>query len=1064
MGTSNKVRGFSFFWIKLPLVIVLLLSTCQYVCGQAWMQGYNFRKIINIDKSKVQGSLNLLNFNVLIELEFPELKNLSGCRRSIFDHGRLPVSFALKNAPTVPIGFQIDSYDPDVGRLYCWVQIAELIAGNNPGLNELYFYYGGNTLHNPASEESRGIWSSGYQQVWHMDLGAYPATSFSALHSVGNDVVGNPAMNAANFVPGFIGTGTAFNGTSDAMSAPIDTNRKLNVSAWIKLAQYGKEQVILTNDSAGNGYRIRVNAQGKLVFDIILSGSVNSHIAFETLPEQTWTYICVIFDGMLKRIYINGLYKGGGVAPVLKKDAGGTIKIGSSRQNEHYFKGFIDELRIANIARTLEWVSTEYRNQFDPSGFICVSAEEVNPLQTIDVNEFTGGTGTDDWRNEHNWSLGQLPDMYSNIIIKANKEVQLSIGEPASINRLTLESGAKLVLVSNLEVNCNVQIDSTAVIVLNEQVNLTFKNDVVNNGIISGQQNGLLLFSGAKPLQSFSGTGTANVSALELKQALPDQVLQLNAQIDVSRQVKLTRGILNSNEQLTLLAKGPGTYAVLMPFDNHDTHITGKVKVQQYIDGNFSSPSTARGWWLLSSPVYHTTEHFLQHDFSAIQRSIFVTGPGGAINGFDPSPNNGSTIYTHHQELPGTLSQKYKGIANMNSSVMTGKGFYVFSRGSRLAPNAFEHQIQHAPFSNPQPYLLTHKGELFTDELQMNLFNRNMGEPGDGFNLLGNPYAWPVSWGGLKKLNVLPFIWVFDPKNNAYRVTDDADYVIHTGTGFFVRVSTGNASGEVTFMRESKNTGMTTLTGNRIASADQQARLKQKKAKTKLKVELKKDDLTDDYILMMQPEGNDEITDADALKIGEGYLSVSSLTTEGIKLAIDERKAGLSQKKIQLFIKGWITGTYTLKLSGSLNNDEQITLIDHYLDKSMVVKNGELLYSFYLDIANKDTYGEKRFALLVQPLPEIHNAYKGDEKEILRYPNPVNDIIHIKSSSKRYDNLKVLVRNIDGSLMWSRELLQLEPGIPLQLPFHQFMKGVYILQLIDLKKSRTVTTFKILKN
>jgi len=133
-----------------------------------------------------------------------------------------------------------------------------------------------------------------------------------------------------------------------------------------------------------------------------------------------------------------------------------------------------------------------------------------------------------------------------------------------------------------------------------------------------------------------------------------------------------------------------------------------------------------------------------------------------------------------------------------------GKGFFVFSRGNRMLPNAYQQQIQSPPFANAEPYVITYTGRLFTGDLTVEVFNSNKGEEGDGFNLVGNPYAAPIKWGSLIKNNIGPFIWLFDPLNNTYRASLDPNELIPPGTGFFIRVIEGEAKGSIGFTEKSK--------------------------------------------------------------------------------------------------------------------------------------------------------------------------------------------------------------------------------------------------------------------
>jgi len=1059
-----------FFWIKHFVVLLLVITTSQFVSAQVWMQGYNFRKKITIDKSRIPGTSNLLNFNILIELDAADLKYSLGCGDGLTHASGLPISFASKAQSAVPIGFQVDSYDPVAGKLRCWVQIAELIAAVNPGTNEIYFYYGGKEMHNPLSEESRAIWPTNYRQVWHMNLDSGPATSFSANHSNGNNAIGNSGMNAVNFVPGVVGTGVLFNGATDYMGAAVDNERTMCISVWVKLAQLGKEQVILANNTETNGYRVKISAQGKVVFDILNMGVVNTHSSTEAISVNSWTYLTVIFMGNLKRIYINGQFKGGGGSPSSTGGVGETLIIGRSKQSTDYFNGIIDELRIANTERSTSWMLTEYRNQLHPVDFISVSSQEVNPVQVSTANEFTGANGTNSWHDEGNWSFGRLPGEYTDVLVPAGKEVQINLGSMISINSLTLGHAATMVLNGDLEVNCLAELAASSSVHLKDNVRLSFKNDLLNNGaIISGQNSGTLVFNSNSSLQTVSGTGSVTIARLELGLALPSHTLLLNAKINISKHLILLKGILNANDQLTLLARGNNDYAAVMPVENvHQTRIIGNVNIQQFIDGDFSAPATARGWWLLSSPVYHSVNGIQEYNLHAIKQSVFVTGPGGTMNGFDASPNNRSTIYTHDQALPGTLSQKYTGVPGIGVSLPFGKGVYVFSRGSRTEPNAYEHQVLKAPFSNPKPYMLIHKGQLFTGELKVDVFSNNVGAEGDGYNLLGNPYASPITWGSLQKTNVLPFVWVFDPKNNAYLVTDHSTYVIQAGSGFFVKVSNGSSSGSITFTEKAKTVTTSVTRFSEVVSSHKQEKLNRNAAiraevvATEIKVGLKKDDLSDEYRLIFRTSGNNGITDADAQKIGEGHLSISGLAVNGHKLAIDEREGDTSIKNIQLFVKGWKSGVYSLSLKMSLNNDEQITLFDHYLNKRIPVGQREYFYPFSIDMENGATHGKGRFSLSVESRGKTKPA--DERKAIFLYPNPVNDVIYLRSTHQTWRNLKVLVRAITGHVIWKGELPLLGPAAAVQLPYHQFTRGLYILQLIDQKTNKTIASFKVLKN
>ncbi|TKC60023.1 hypothetical protein FBD94_13955 [Pedobacter hiemivivus] len=1044
------------FWFKRIIVLLLVVITYENVRGQSWMPGYNFRKKITIDKSMIGGGANLLDFPVLIELEDHDLKQSTGCVHLSKNNKELDISFASANQSSLPINFQLDSYDALKGKLVCWLRIKELIAIGNVGANEFYLYYGSMQTHNPLSAESRATWGNAYQNVWHINPDLAPATTRSANQSSGNDMIGDPTMSLTNFHQGKIGSGLQFNGLTTSMQAAPDTNVNVYVTLWLKLNQIGAEQVILASDTLDNGFQLTIDAEGFILF-------LGRKSTVALVPD-IWYYIGVMYNSQRKEIYINGVYKSGDAKLNFPTKNVGRLSIGKSKQGDRYFNGMIDELRMLRVARQKEWLGAEYRNQLNPTAFVNISSQEMNPIQIPLVNEFTGANGTNNWADEGNWSYGKLPEPYANVNIKAGKELRTPAGNRVMVNGLILEAGARLLLGGDLEVNCKAHIGLSSSIALDEGIRLVFKNDVVNNGAILLNENiGTLTFGADQSLQTFSGSGSCKVSRLEIDLASGTVLLQTT--IKVSKELALIKGILNANGNLTMLSTGPGNYATLMPIQNTSVaNVIGNVIVQQFIAGDFLAPATARNWWLLSSPVYQSLTEPKWYSLNAIQQSIFVTGKGGVNNGFDLSPNNNATIYTHDQSLPGSLSQKYISIATMGSNVPLGRGFYVFSRGSKTEPNAYVHQIQTTPFSNPKPYTLSYSGKLFTGELRVALHNRNTGGEGDGYNLLGNPYASALVWANLQKINVGPFLWVFDTKNNAYRVTGDPEYIIPPGTGFFVKVSNGNSSGELMFTEQAKYGAAPATFSRRISSIEKVTNLAQYDEKSTLKITLNKEGLSDDYILTLHPSGNNEINDADAAKIGEGYLSISGLATNGNKLSIDERATDTGRRVIKLFVKGWTTGAYTLKFNATFNNHEKLTLIDHYLNVEYPITTDESVHHFSIDTEVGPSYGKERFSLLLEPVKITKPINELTDKPFLFYPNPINELLYLKAVNQTWRNLKVLIRTLSGEVVWRNELAVLEPGIPVQLSCSQLMKGIYILQLIDQTRNKTITSFKILKN
>ena len=60
------------------------------------------------------------------------------------------------------------------------------------------------------------------------------------------------------------------------------------------------------------------------------------------------------------------------------------LYLGARSGPADYYIGLLDEVRLSNIARSSNWITTEYNNQYEPSTFYSVGNEEENSNWWID--------------------------------------------------------------------------------------------------------------------------------------------------------------------------------------------------------------------------------------------------------------------------------------------------------------------------------------------------------------------------------------------------------------------------------------------------------------------------------------------------------------------------------------------------------------------------------------------------------------------------------------------------------------------------------------------------------
>lgn len=1077
------------------LVLTALLNFLSLLCGlqlhaQAWLPGYNYRKKITINKAMVSGNVDLQEFQLLVALEHADLKYVAGAcsgNKLSSTKGR-DFAFTTVSAPQTSLRFQLDEYVPATGRLVSWVRLnAVAAAGTNTPATQIYLYYGSNTIHFPAAASAQQTWNGDQDRIWHMNPELAGTPLLNAASGISDErLLPTPSMNASNVVPGKIGNAISLNGTTQHLTSAKINSSNFLISCWIKFKVTNRDQVILSTDSSDfGGYVLKLGADGRLVQETRSSTVITSRRASLLIVPDRWYHVVSQSYQGRRDLLVDGISYAGGLGNAGLRTGGGLI-VGASKQLGQRFGGLIDELRIQTINPTVDWLVTSYTNQRDPAAFYVVAAEEENAA-LIATGMVFSNTLNESWSEPANWNSHEVPGNFEQVLLDSGAKAVYTSTAALSLNKLSLKGNSLLTLQGDMEVLCETLVEAGGKLNIGNGVRLQLDGKLLNDGLITSSADaaaGSLAFSGASAMQQVTGNGRVLVHYLLLDKPSRTAILQLEQPLDVLGYVRATMGQLRSNGYLTLKNSGQAKQAFLWPIGSTgDAALLGEVTVEQYIAGGFPAPATARNWRLLSAPVYHgSAAGFYYHHLYDWKAAMFVTGPGGAMNGFDDSPQNGHTIYTHNQSIMGALSQKYVGIAAMQATVDVGKGIYVFSRGDRLVPDAFTQQILSTPFQRPESFLIHHRGLLFQGSLLVQVQNRNMGESGDGFNLLGNPYAAAISWSSLQKENLSPYVWKFNPLNNAYDVSNDPNTLINAGEGFFVKVLNGHNTGSLGFSESAKVTGAQqqhelSLKDKALASVSAAGAARSLSAKqtasatesdSKLTLRLVSSVFEQQFTLLLSSAGQDEVDDQDAVALGTGYVSISSIATGGTKLSVDTRRQpGRRMLEVPLYVKGYSTGKYELQISGieSLAPGTELTLVDNYLNTAKVLQ-ADQVHLFELNTGLPESFGEHRFSLRLKTITDKTSTDKPirpDESDLLVYPNPFVNGFKLRLSIMKPCRVELRLRNLMGKVMLRRDLgLQDGTSIP-EVDANGLVDGIYLMELIDLDTGRTIKTSKLIK-
>lgn len=311
---------------------------------------------------------------------------------------------------------EIESYNGSTGQVNIWVRIPTLSHTTD---TTIYMWYGNSSVQ-VSQEYKPGVWRHGYGGVWH--LATMAGNTVSTLDSTGNNT---GTLTSVSAQAGHVDGAGSLNGNSYVRVANSNSFKPaaaLTLEAWVNPSSVTAWNKAIGLDYRANGswsspylaYALQMNnnTQG-LAFQVTNSGNINNLNSVSTIPLNNWSHLAATFDSSshLQTLYVNG-----------NKDSSMTnnssaIDYGTSQdltlgQRSPYstgegWNGLLDELRISTVARSADWIATEYNNQSSPQTFyylgqsssptitsISPSSGEPGSSITIGGNNFTSTQGS----------------------------------------------------------------------------------------------------------------------------------------------------------------------------------------------------------------------------------------------------------------------------------------------------------------------------------------------------------------------------------------------------------------------------------------------------------------------------------------------------------------------------------------------------------------------------------------------------------------------------------------------------------------------------------------------
>ncbi len=340
-----------------------------------FLEDYKYRQAITIKAGATAADL----------ADFPALVHIKDASNGVFANAAsangYDVVFTAADGLT-KLNHDLESFNTAGGseELAAWVKTP--LSKDHDTV--VYMYYGGPDLGDPSSSAT---WDGGFRMVQHLQEnpgGGGPQIIDST--SYGNDGTVAGAAAGLQQVDGHIGGALDFDGSNVWVNFGNDASLRpaeITIEAWASAEALNSWNGIITSKSST---AVGTNLHMGTVHDIsTMPGDGSGYTYMDTgwAPSlDTWYHIVATFDGDKSRLYVNGVLEA-----TDDRDLGYGTATPDTILGRFYtfyasgleFNGLIDEVRISDTARDLDWILAQYRLMSDQVAYLEFGDELLLP-------------------------------------------------------------------------------------------------------------------------------------------------------------------------------------------------------------------------------------------------------------------------------------------------------------------------------------------------------------------------------------------------------------------------------------------------------------------------------------------------------------------------------------------------------------------------------------------------------------------------------------------------------------------------------------------------------------
>jgi biopolymer transport protein ExbB len=334
------------------MLVLTLLGSAWGQNAFAWWNGdWAFRKEITFDLTPGGADIpgTPTDVPILIRLSLGNFQYFADSKPDGSDF-----RFVAADDKT-PLKYHIERFDPQSQIAFVWVRMPRLTGGTNT--DKVFLYYGNKNA--PSAADAAGTYDTNQALVYHFGAQKGAAQDMTAYKS--EPATFNAEVNPASL----IGAGAKFAG-AQTISIPatgavhLAAGKGFTLSTWVRF-EAAQSQAYL-GQLSDKGRELVLGINGAQAFARYTAGGAPVEVTQSTqLTTGEWHHVAVrIGDGNLT-LFVDGA--DAGHAGATAQEIGGVLTIGGSAANGNFYSGELDELEVANAARSGDWLKAAARSQ-----------------------------------------------------------------------------------------------------------------------------------------------------------------------------------------------------------------------------------------------------------------------------------------------------------------------------------------------------------------------------------------------------------------------------------------------------------------------------------------------------------------------------------------------------------------------------------------------------------------------------------------------------------------------------------------------------------------------------